>query len=229
VIVDFWMLAGRVIRRWYLALPLLLFGVVVASDVASSVRPSYGAETQVLLAPSGTPQQAIANPLLLSNRGQLDAATQSVAFVVESPEAAEERDAAAPGADVSFSLVQEAPIVVIEVSAPSGALAQRAADVAVDQVDAALSDIEDRFGADEGSRIEAVPLADPTVQAQSGDRRRVLIGGLAAAFLGTTLVVLAVDQALRRRAERRLSASVEREVGRWAGSMAGAPPRNSPG
>ena len=117
---DFWMLAGRVIRRWYLALPLLLLGVVVASSVASSVRPSYAIETQVLLAPSGTPEQAIANPLLLSNRGQLDAATQSVAFVVESPEGAEERAAAAPGADVSFSLVQEAPIVVIEVSAPVG-------------------------------------------------------------------------------------------------------------
>ena len=55
-----------------------------------------------------------------------------------------------------------------------------------------------------------MPLADPTVQPQSGDRRRVLIGGLGAAFLGTALVVLAIDQALRRRAERRLSAGVER-------------------
>ena len=37
----------------------------------------------------------------------------------------------------------------------------------------------------------------------------------------TALVVLAIDQALRRRPERRLSAGVEREVGRWAGGIAG--------
>lgn len=227
---DFWMLAGRLLRRWYLALPMLIGATFVASAVASSVQPSYATETQILLAPHGSAVQAAANPLLLANTSQLDAATQSLKFVLESATSGAERQQVVPGADVAFQLVQEAPIVVVDVSAADAATVQRSTDVAVGQVEASLADLEDQLGTDGGSRIEAVQLGTPTVQEQSGDRRRVLMGGLGAALLGTTLVVLAIDQVLRRRQERRLSAGVERHVDRWAAGMNDDPtPRHRTG
>jgi hypothetical protein len=229
--VDFWLLAGRLFRRWYLALPLLLAATAVATEVASSVRPSYSSSVQVLLAPSGATGSADptaldhTNPLLLANRGQLDAATQSVVFVVESPAGAADRAQRAPGAKVRFGLVQEAPIVTVDVSASHPATVQQGEDVAVDQVQDALGDIEDQLLAGDQARIEAVRLGTSTVQRESGDRRRVLIGGLGSGLLGTALVVLALDQLLRRRQERRLSAGLERQVGRWAEGMAADPSR----
>jgi hypothetical protein len=163
------------------------------------------------------------NPLLLANRGQLDAATQSVVFVLESPASATDRVQAAPGAKVAFSLVQEAPIVTIDISAADAATVQRANDVAIGQVQDALAEIEDQLSAGDAARIEAVQLGRTSVERQSGDRRRVLMGGLGAALHGTALVVLAIDQVLRRRQERRLSAGLERQVGRWAEGMTDDP------
>jgi hypothetical protein len=219
---DFWLLAGRLARRWYLTLPLAVGAVALAVAVSSSVRPSYSAETQVLLAPQ-RPVDGVTNPLLLASQSQLAAATQSVVLVLSSPTSAAERQADAPGAEVGFSVIEEAPIIVVSVDGDRRDAVEAASDVAVRQVESALRGIEDPLGATAGERIDTVQLAAPAVVEEMGDRRRVLIGVLVGALLAEALVVLALDQALRRRLERRLTADLDREVGQLTNGTVGGP------
>jgi hypothetical protein len=222
VIVDVWLLGGRLARRWYLTVPLFVAAALVAVQASRSVETAYSTETQVLLAPQGTPQAAIANPLLMSNRSSLDAATQSLQFVLDSTDRARDRAVADPGTDTRFSLVEEAPIVEIHVSGSHPDAVDHAARFAVGQVDDALRDIEEPLGAAPAAHIDTVQLAQPEVQEESGDQRRVLLGGLVAAAFGTALLVLALDQVLRRRLEHRLTRDLDREVGRLtSGDLSG--------
>jgi hypothetical protein len=227
--VDFWLLVGRLGRRWYLTLPLFIVAACVAVTVSSSVRSSYQADTQVLLAPGASPSPTGGNPLLLATRTQLDAATQSLLFVLDSPASAAERRTRAPGADVHFSLVQEAPIVQLSITASDPATVRLATDVATTQLDAAIRSIEQPLGAAPKDRIDTVQLTAATVVEQHGDEKRVLIGSLIAGLLTAGLVVLAADQVLRRRLERRLTADLDGEVGRLADGMPSAGPRHRPG
>lgn len=237
---DFWLLVGRLVRRWYLTLPLAAVALVVAAGASESVANSYAIDTQVLLVPAGSapeidpatgaPVARAANPLLAANRNQLDAATQSVSFVLDSPSAEAERTAAAPGASVSFSLVEEAPIIVVRVTGADPDTVADGADIAVDQLADVLVGIEEPLGADPSTRIETVQLSEPTLVEEVGDRRRVLVGALVAGLLAVGLVVLAVDHALRRHLERRLSADLDEQAERLArsagGSGSGAHQRN---
>lgn len=219
---DFWLLTGRLARRWYLTLPLAVAAVALAVSVSESVRPTYSAETQVLLAPQ-RPPEGVTNPLLLASQSQLSAATQSVVFVLGSPASAAERSADAPGATVEFSLIEEAPIVVVSVDGDDADAVRAASDVAVQQIGSVLRSIEDPLGATQGERLETIQLASPSVVEEPGDRRRVLIGALIGALLAVALVVLALDQALRRRLERRLTADLDREVGQLTDGASGGP------
>jgi hypothetical protein len=227
--VDFWLLVGRLGRRWYLTLPLFFVAALVAVTVSSSVRSSYQADTQVLLAPGASPDPTGGNPLLLATRNQLDAATQSLLFVLDSPASAAERRSRAPGADVHFSLVQEAPIVQLSITGADPATVRHATDVATTQLDAAIRSIEQPLGAAPKDRIDTVQLTAATVVEQHGDEKRVLIGSLIAGLLTAGLVVLAADQLLRRRLERRLTADLDGEVGRLGDGMPSAGPRHRPG
>jgi hypothetical protein len=227
--VDFWLLVGRLGRRWYLTIPLFVIAACVALTVSSSVRSSYQADTQVLLAPGNTPNPAGGNPLLLATKSQLDAATQSLLFVLDSPASAAQRRSRAPGADVRFSLVQEAPIVQVSISGPDPATVRQATDVATTQLDDAIRSIEGPLNAAPQSRIDTVQLTPATVVEQHGDEKRVLLGSLIAGLLTAGLVVLAADQVLRRRLERRLTADLDREVGRLTDGLPSAGPRHRPG
>jgi hypothetical protein len=227
--VDFWLLVGRLGRRWYLTVPLFIVAACVAVTVSSSVRSSYQADTQVLLAPGGTPDPTGGNPLLLATRNQLDAATQSLLFVLESPASAAQRRSRAPGAEVRFTLVQEAPIVQVSISGPDPGTVRQGTDVAVTQLGAAIRGIEQPLGAAPKDRIDTVQLTSATVVEQHGDERRVLLGSLVAGLLTAGLIVLAADQALRRRLERRLTADLDGEVGRLADGMPSAGPRHRSG
>jgi hypothetical protein len=128
-----------------------------------------------------------------------------------------------PGTDTRFSLVEEAPIIEVHVSGPEPAAVAHAARFAVGQVDDALRDIEEPLGASPESHIDTVQLAQPEVTAESGVRRRVLLGGLVAAGFGTALLVLALDQLLRRRLEHRLTRDLDGEVGRLTGGDLSGP------
>ena len=225
---DFWLLAGRLGRRWYLTVPLAVGAVLLAISVSSSVQPTFSAETQVLLAPQGAPETPT-NPLLLATQNQLAAATQSLVFVLDSPASAAERRSDAPGAEVEYSLIEEAPIVVVSVTADDPATVQDGTQVALDQVGTVLRSIEDPLGATSLERIETVQLASPTVVEEAGDRRRVLVGVLIGALLGVGLIVLACDQALRRRLERRLIADLDREVGQLTNGVGDGGPRHRVG
>ncbi len=222
---DFWLLAGRLSRRWYLTLPLAAAAVLLAVAVASSVQPTYSADTQVLLAPQ-RPAEEVSNPLLLATQNQLAAATQSLVFVLDSPAATAERELEAPGAGVEYSLIEEAPIVVISVDGDTRAVVERGTEVAVDQLESSLRSIEDPLGTTDLERIDTVQLATPTVLQEVGDRRRVLVGVLIGALLGVALIVLGSDQALRRRLERRLTADLDREVGELTNGAASGGPRH---
>jgi hypothetical protein len=224
--VDFWLLVGRLGRRWYLTVPLFIVAAVIAVGVSSSVRSSYQADTQILLTPGNSPDPTGGNPLLLATRSQLDAATQSLLFVLESPASAAARRADEPGANVRFSLIQEAPIVKVSISGPEAAAVHHATDVATQQLDDALRSIEQPLGASSKDRIRTVQLTEATVVEQHGDERRVLLGSLVAGLLTASLLVLAADQALRRRLERRLTADLDREVGRLTDGMPEAGPRH---
>jgi len=219
--VDFWLIAGRLARRWYLTLPLAAAAVLLAVTVASSVRPSYSAETQLLLSPRQAPTST-ANPLLLSSQQQLAAATQSLLFVLDSPASAADRRQAAPGAKVVYSLIEEAPIVIVKVTGSTRTTVQHGVEAAVDQVGGALRAVEDPLGTTIEQRIDTVQLAVPSVQQESGDQRRVLIGVALAGLLTTALLVLAMDQALRRGVERRFAADLDRDLGRLSQTGSGA-------
>ena len=225
---DFWLLVGRLGRRWYLTLPLFIAAACIAVGVSSSVRSSYQADTQVLLAPGNSPDPSGGNPLLLATRNQLDAATQSLLFVLEAPASAAARRAQEPRADVRFSLIQEAPIVKVSISGPEAGAVHHATAVATTQLDDALQSIEGPLGAAAKDRIRTVQLTDATIVEQHGDERRVLIGSTVAGLLTASLIVLAADQALRRRLERRLTADLDREVGRLTDGMPSAGPRHRP-
>lgn len=225
---DFWLLASRLGRRWYLTVPLAVGAVLLAMSVSSSVKPTFSAETQVLLAPQGA-ADSTANPLLLATQSQLSAATQSVVFVLESPASAAERQSDAPGADVEFSLIEEAPIVLVAVTADDSESVQQGTQAALDQLGSVLRSIEDPLGTTSGERIETVQLASPTVVEEAGDRRRVLVGVLIGALLGVGLLVLACDQALRRRLERRLTADLDREMGQFTNGAGDGGPRHRVG
>lgn len=209
---DFWLIASRLLRRWYLTLPLLGATAVLAAVVTSSVKSSYEVETQVLLVPAGQ-AGAPGNPLLLATRNQLDAATQSLLLVLDSPARAAERTEEHPGASVQFSTIEEAPIVVLSVEAVDPDTAREGASFSSEQLNDALRDIEAPLGTAPDQRLETVPLAPPTVVQDTGDRPRVFIGVYIAGMLATSLLVLAADRLLRRRLERRLTSDLDREVG----------------
>jgi hypothetical protein len=227
--VDFWLLVGRLVRRWYLTVPLFVVVGFVAGGVSSAVQSSYAIETQVLLAPAGAPDEAAGNPLLQATRNQLDAATQAVVLVLDSPAASTERDGAVPGADVTFTPIEEAPIILVSGSAADPASVEDAVAFGVDQLEDALRSIQEPLGTEPVDEIEVVPLATPTVVEEAGDQRRVLIGTLVGGILGAGLLVLAVDQLLRRRLERKLTADLDTEVGRLTNGVAGAGARHHAG
>jgi hypothetical protein len=219
--VDFWLLVGRLFRRWYLTIPLFVLAGIVAGGVGAGVRSSYKTDTQVLLVPAGAPtiptdpsSPPAGNPLLESTRNQLDAATQAATFILDAPAKVDERRAANPGSSVHFALVEEAPIITVHTTGADPDVVRAATTNALAQLDDALVQVQEPIGTVTANRIETVRLAEPTLVEENGDRNRVLVGTLVAGLLTASLIVLAADYGLRRRLERRLTIDLDAQVGR---------------
>ena len=217
---DFWDAIGRLVRRWYLTIPLLAAAAAGSLAITGEVESSWRADTQLLFSPSARAGESTVNPLLRGGKATLDSTTQAVVARVESPAFADERSAESPDAAVTFAFDDEAPIVTVEVSAPDPTDAVAVADVAIAQVEEALDDVQREVGAPTLDRVRVVALGDVVAEEQPGDPVRVLVGALAAGTIAVALVVLAFDQLLVRRRERRLASRLEHEVERMVADMA---------
>jgi hypothetical protein len=201
--VDFWDLTKVIIRRWYVALPLILISVASSLWVYSTVEPDYKATAYVSLIPPQSP----ADPEEIVNNPYLDlgllALNQSAVTVLREREFLEELVAQGLSDSIAISESYPAPIVTIEVIGGTKEQALATADAVVTRYSDAVLALQTDANATENSIIVPKRLdRGGNFEEMGGPVKRAFIAVLGAGLMVTAGLTVGLDALLRRRSRR---------------------------
>ena len=198
-------LAKIVLRRWYVALAILLVGAVAALLLAGSIAPKYKVTAQSILisgqAAQDTPgSEGPVNPYLAFS-GSLFTTLSAVTRTVDGQEFRDRLDADGNERDFLFTTSQEAPVIITEstASTPEEALelSQSVQDALAETL-VTLQSAED-VPIDQQIRIRVLTTSTPVQEV--GDRNRVIVGLMGvtiAAAVGGAVLVESISSTRRR-------------------------------
>lgn len=192
------------VRRWYLVLVGLLATAGLCVVVLQSVAPTYEASGSILLVPPTDALGDTENPLVAL--GTLEQATNVLVEYANSDAARRSVADVAPGATyvAMRDTMLRAPVVLVDVEAPTAAGATGAVEAVLDYLPGALAEVEGSVDVPEGSRIRTLVLSEAEeVTAVTRGTQRALLAAAGVGVLATALGVAVVDGLLRRRERTR--------------------------
>jgi hypothetical protein len=206
--VDFWDLTKLLVRRWAVALPMLLLSAAMCVYVVNQVRPNYIATAYVqLILPMpkfAEPGQAPpehrnpwleAGPEAIGNAARVTVMDQTVSDELK-----------AVGYSESFTVEMESrsSMVSVEVVGASPHQARATADQLVGRFNESVAELQEGYGVPSSDLISSRRLdLGANVKESDASAKRALVAVAAAGILLTVLVTVAVDAWLRRRSRRR--------------------------
>jgi hypothetical protein len=230
---DIWQILRITIRRWYVAAPILVLGVVASYAAADRVAIQYSSGASVLLVspealvtpgseapvsespdttlvPPDSALEGTGNPWL-SFTGSLNTAAQAIQLSVLSQETARTIDSEGLSPDYEITTDRRSPIILIEVTSGDPDLTQETLERLVTLVEDDLTRRQVAAGAPESRRIHAEILSmDDTPERAVAARLRVRLGVLALGVVAAVLGAVAFDSIARLSRRRRGRAGVER-------------------
>jgi hypothetical protein len=214
------------VRRWYVAVPIVVFAAIGALVVGNSTKPEYQAEVSIVLVPPKTePAEAQEGKAPPPRNPWLQIGTtamaQAIQIAVSSGEArAAVTAAGGDGGGYEAGVVTRTAIVSVEVATSSEAATRATVKAVSDFVAQEVAARQAPHKPRPGEEITTEILDDGSsvgISKSNVLRAQVVVGVLG--FLMAAAFSVIVDAVLRRRAQSRLALRAD---GRAAGS-AGAP------
>ncbi|GAA2364652.1 hypothetical protein GCM10010170_062700 [Dactylosporangium salmoneum] len=208
---DFWDITKLLVRRWQIALPMLLLSAVITGVTVSQVKPDYVGTAYVQLVPPApakntTPEQQLTsadqrNPWLsqglqtLGNAAIVQALDQTVVDEFKRTGYAD---------TYTVTMGQNSPLVTFEITGTSARQARDTAEKLVTIFTDSVARLQTSLGVGESSLITVKRLdLGANVKKSTSKVKRALVAVAAAGILLTAGITIGGDAWLRRRNNRR--------------------------
>jgi hypothetical protein len=226
--VDFWDLTKLLVRRWYVALPMLLISVVLTVLTVGQVKPDYVATSYVqLVAPvqgatkpgQASPEQR--NPWL--GQGLQTLGNAAIITVLDQTVV---RELKAAGLSDSYTVEMggTTPMISFEVVGSTEGQARETAEALVERFDQSVAKLQSDERVTAADAIRTRRLDQGTNVEESDSKvKRALVAVAGAGLLLTAAVTIGLDAWLRRRRRRRAEAPLPKPTPPVAGQVRRAP------
>jgi hypothetical protein len=220
--VDFWDITRLLLRRWYVATPLLVITLAIGAWTYTTVQPDYKGVSYVQLVPPPaptTPGAELRNQWIDLGLGSLNTAatyaTADAGFLAE-------LKARGLSDNVVIDTGYPAPIATVTVIGSSKQQTLETVNAVVEHFEETVKGLQDAYGVQQSSLIQTRRLdTGQNLEETGGKVKRAFIAVVGAGVLLSVAVTVAFDAIARRRTRRRLEQD---------GSPAAAgPPAESPG
>jgi hypothetical protein len=208
---DFWDITKLLVRRWQIALPMLLLSAVITGVTVSQVKPDYVGTAYVQLVPPApakntTPEQQLTsadqrNPWLsqglqtLGNAAIVQALDQTVVDEFKRTGYAD---------TYTVTMGQNSPLVTFEITGTSARQARDTAEKLVTIFTDSVARLQTSLGVGDSSLITVKRLdLGANVKKSTSKIKRALVAVAAAGILLTAGATIGFDAILRRRNARR--------------------------
>lgn len=227
---DLWEAVVVAFRRWYVLVPTLMVGVIVALSVAGSVAPVHEATATIqYLRPSvSTLDQETSFALQANPYSDLRSLAVATELSATSEDLAAQLRAEGFDADYTFVIDRREPIVRITAQSTSAASALSTLDALVDFAEREAQIRQEQFAVDPDVFVTADVVNQDeltSIDLTSRTRARVLLLAVALVVaLGAAVAVESVAGALRRRGDGEFGRDPEQPAVVWFGvPMQGGP------
>ncbi|GAA3277845.1 hypothetical protein Dvina_07525 [Dactylosporangium vinaceum] len=202
---DFWDITKLLVRRWQIALPMLLLSVIITAVTMSQVKPDYVATAYVqLVSPNaGNREPGAITPDQQNQWIGLGLQTLGNAAIVQVMDqtVADEFKKNGYAETYTVTMGESTPLVTFEVTGSSKAQAKETTDALVTK----FTDSVEKLQKDNGVSNKAIMItgtrldAGGNVKKSSSKVKRALVAVAAAGLLLTAGTTIGVDAWLRRR------------------------------
>jgi capsular polysaccharide biosynthesis protein len=206
--VDFWDLTKLLVRRWWVAVPLILLTAVGAVGLAATIKPDYIADSYItMVGPRGTQAEGVAsrNPWLQSGLVALGSAA-----IYSTQDASVVDRMVKQGFSDNFTLAFDGntPIIKIEVTAASKAQAKGTVDYVADLFSQSVKLLQAESGPRDDEYITTRRLDQgDNLKSSTTKLKRAVIAIVGAGLLMTIAATAIVDTILQRRSRRKAMAA----------------------
>jgi capsular polysaccharide biosynthesis protein len=203
--VDFWDLTKLLVRRWYVAVPLLLLTAVGAVGLAASIKPDYIADSYITMVPpnatSTNPDTTSRNPWL-----QTGLTTLGSAAIYSTQDASVVERMVREGYSDNFTLAfdGDSPIIKIEVTATSKVQAKSTAEEVANLFAQSVKQLQQSYNPRDDEYITTHRLDQgDNIKSSTTKLKRAVIAIVGAGLLISIAMTAIVDTILQRRARRK--------------------------
>jgi hypothetical protein len=214
--VDFWDITRLLLRRWYVATPLLVITLLVGAWTYTTVQPDYKGVSYVQLVPPAAPTKPgaeLRNQWIDLGLGSLNTAatyaTADASFLAE-------LKTRGLSDNVVIDTGYPAPIATVTVIGSSKQQTLDTVNAVVEHFEETVKGLQDAYGVEQGSLIQTRRLdTGQNLEETGGKVKRAFIAVVGAGVLLSVAITVAFD-AIARRRRRRLD-------GEQSSAAAGAP------
>ncbi len=201
---DFWDITRLLLRRWYIAAPLMLVTLLVGAWTYTTVQPDYKAVSYVQLVPPAaptTPGAELRNQWIDLGLGSLNTAatyaTADASFLAQ-------LKARGLSDNVVIDTGYPAPIATVTVIAGSKQQALNTVNAVVQHFEETVRGLQEAYGVQSSSLIQTRRLdTGQNLEETGGKVKRAFIAVVGAGVLLSVAITVAFDAIARRRARRR--------------------------
>ena len=192
---NLWKILEALLRRWRIAVPMIILAAVVVLRVYGSISPTYVASGQILLTSPTVDTDLCDNPILCTTNA-LGTAAEAGAARIYSPEVVEELfDQGYSEYEVSVSPTD--PILLFTASDTSPLRAEQTVSRLFSRFEEEMAELQRSLGAPDDSFINTIILQQPASLIESSSRIRTTLIAFVASGLAVLVVTLAWDEIRR--------------------------------
>jgi capsular polysaccharide biosynthesis protein len=204
--VDFWDLTKLLVRRWYVAVPLLLLTAVSAVGLAATIKPDYVADSYITMVPPTTAQsntQAVTrtNPWL-----NVGLTTLGAAAIYSTQDANVVERMVSQGYSDNFTLALDgnSPIIKMEVTATNRDQAKATVDELAQLLSQSVRELQAQYQTPQDQLITMNRLdRGDNIKSSTTKLKRAVIAIVGAGLLMSIAFTAIFDAILQRRARRK--------------------------
>ncbi|KFF60733.1 hypothetical protein JF66_02560 [Cryobacterium sp. MLB-32] len=189
-------------RRWYIVVPGLLIAASLAIGAWNLIPPGYERSSTQLLIPGAESMPVGANPYLFL--GGLVPAADVIVRAVGSANLLDEVVADNPGVkvEVSRDTTTAGPVILIVVTAPTDAAAQKVQGLLVERTAMVLDDIQSKEGIAAQNRMTVLPVTIDNRSVLQERNRFIAVGTVGFVGLALTLLLAGLVEGFSRNRKR---------------------------
>ncbi|MEN3309452.1 MAG: hypothetical protein V7603_5654 [Micromonosporaceae bacterium] len=201
---DFWDLTKLLVRRWYVAVPLLLLTAVGAVGLAATIKPDYIADSYITMVPPNSPATTgvvTRNPWLQSGLIALGSAA-----IYSTQDASVVQRMVKDGYSDNFTLAFDgnSPIIKVEVTATSKAQAKGTVEEVAQLFSQSVKLLQSESNPRDDEYITTRRLdRGDNLKSSTTKLKRAVIAIVGAGLLMSIALTAMFDAILQRRARRR--------------------------